>query len=283
MFERLRVVVLVLVLVSGVDTTAGASPTSPAPTSAPMADPCATAVPDLPNDLQSAFAYEIKSAAVLRFLSQIKRVPERAQRQIFDRAVAAAKTPAQRELELAEQRVCPTAEEIYGQTRALILVANEWTPRNLQEDDKFSAFSGVVGDAITALVLGDELSVDQRQDALTPFAALAEISESARPQEIGSGACTQPATTIRSVRPSYPPLAGVSGTTGRVNVVITLNERGDVRTAKPIASTLGDRPGAADLVNAAILSAAASSYAPEIRDCKGVKGTYVFAVEFNRR
>jgi hypothetical protein len=116
------------------DSAAGASPTSPAPTPLPTADPCATAVPDLPNTLRSAFAYEITSAAVLQFLSQIKRVPEREQQRVFDAAVAAARTPRQHELELAEQRVCPTLEEICAQTRALTPVANEWTPRELQDE-----------------------------------------------------------------------------------------------------------------------------------------------------
>jgi hypothetical protein len=112
-------------------------------------------------------------------------------------------------------------------------------------------------------VFGDELAVDQRQAALAPFAALAEIPEAARPQENGSGGCAQPARTIHSVPPPYPPMAGVSGTAGLVDD--------------------DDRPGVSDLVNAAILSAAASTYALEIRDCKGVKCTYVFAVIFNRR
>jgi hypothetical protein len=55
----------------------------------------------------------------LHFISQITRVPEREQRKIFDLAVAAAKTPAEHELELAEDRVCPTPEASLARTRAL--------------------------------------------------------------------------------------------------------------------------------------------------------------------
>jgi hypothetical protein len=288
MLAHLRVLVLVLVavgvIVSGTNVAANASPTSPVSTPLPTADPCATAIPELPNDLPSAFAYEVKSAAVLHFPSQLKRVPEREQAQIFERAVAAVKTPGQHDVERAEQRVCPTLEEIYAKTRALALIANEWTPRGLHDNDKFSAFAEVVGDAITALAMSDagELTADLRQAALHSFDALADLPAAVRVHWVGADECEQPETTIYAAPPTYPPVAAISGTTGVVNILVSLNEQGDIRMAKPLSNTLGDRPGADELVKAALVAAAASTFAPRIRNCQGVPGRYVFAVGFNR-
>ncbi len=159
------------------------------------------------------------------------------------------------------------------------VVADEWTPRYLDDNDEFSAFSRVVGNAIGALVLGDELTLDERQAALQPFASVTGISQAAAPQENESGTCQQVARTIHPVPPHYPPSASVSGTVV-VDIVVTLDERGDVRSAKPLANTMGDRPGAADFADAALLAAAESTYVPSIRDCKVVNGPYVFRVVF---
>jgi hypothetical protein len=289
MIARVRIVALLVALLCWCPSAVDASPTPPpsTPPTSTNADPCATAVPDLPNDLPSAFAYEITSAPVLHFLSQIKSVPEREQKHVFERVINAASSPAQRDLEVAEQRVCPTLEQIYARTRALIFVANEWTFGGLHDADKFSIFAAIVGDAITALSLGEELTPDQHRAALLPFQTLPHDVGPGERAGLGEGKpCAQPdapAQTIHAVAPIYPAMAGASGTAGRANILISLNADGDVQAAKSFGNTFGDRPGADDLVNAAILAAAASTYLPAVHECKAIAGRYVFVVEFNRR
>ncbi len=126
---------------------------------------------------------------------------------------------------------------------------------------------------------------EQQQTALLPFVGLT-AAQVAQPIGPNDASCAQPnatARTLHAVAPQYPAMTGAAGTGGTVQVLVSLNASGDVRSAKSFASDMGDRLGAEDAVRAAILSAAASSYAPEIRNCAPVGGTYIFVVNFNRR
>jgi hypothetical protein len=293
MLGRCRFLAFVLLLTS-LGSAATAAPATTAPeTPPPIADPCATAVPDIPNDLTSAFAYELTSPAILHFLTMLKTVPPRDQKATFERAIAATQTPAQQELENTEARVCPNLDEIYAETRAIVLVANGWSPLRDFDDPKQSAkFLVALHDTIAALSLGPRLTPAEQRTAQAAFAGLLDpvpvtspdtaATTSAQPE----GACALPrvaAKTLHAVAPQTPATAVASGTTGTVKILVSLNENGDVRSAKTVASTVADQPGADDMVRAAVLSAAQSTFAPELRNCTAIPGRYMFVVLFNRR
>jgi hypothetical protein len=98
-----------------------------------------------------------------------------------------------------------------------------------------------------------------------------------------SGACSRPnvhARTVHVVQPDYPALVVMTRTSGLVQVFVALSETGAVRSARLSNDTLGDRPGSEEVVEAAVLAAATTTYAPKIRDCVAVPGSYAFRSDF---
>ncbi len=258
-------------------------PVSPSPT----ADPCATAVPDLPNDLPTAFAYELEPPAILRFVSALARVPQREQRRVFNAAVDAASSPTEHAVQMAIAQECSNLDEIYGTSRTLYLVVNEWKLGELSDAKRFGDFSAAVGTAISALSLGDRLTPQNHDAALLPFADLPGLATpTPAPSPSGSGLCSQPDTPARTthvVPVDYPPFAGTAGTAGTVYVKLSLNEVGELRSARIFSNTLQRGLGSDQLIRAAIFAAAASTYAPAIKNCLPVGGIYVFKVGFSVR
>ncbi len=261
---------------------------APSPTGASQASaaPC-PALPDLPNDFATAFAYDLRPPAILRFITALDALPARDQKRVFDEAVAAASSPGEAAAKSAIAATCPDLDEIYGQSRALYLVSNEWTLRELANAKRFSAFADVVDAAVSALKLGDALDPALRQAALAPFADLPGLAApSPAPEAAANEPCAQadaPAHTVHLVTVSYPPVAAAAATSGTIKVKVHLDSFGYVRDASVFDSTAPARIGSDDLVRESILAAAATTYAPAIKACKQVAGTYLFRADFTRR
>ena len=91
--------------------------------------------------------------------------------------------------------------------------------------------------------------------------------------------CAQPhvaASVVRTADPGYPELPKEQGVTGIVKVRVTLSDTGDV-----VAADVYGTSGNAQLDNAALAAAKASTYAPEIEDCRKIPGQYLFRAEFS--
>jgi len=253
--------------------------------SSPSIDPCASAVPDLPNDLQATFAYDLQSPAILHFVDALATVPRRDQKRVFDSAVDAASSPAQREAETAVATLCPNLDGIYGASRTLYLIANEWKLGEVADSQRFNDFSKVVETAVASLSAGDRLAPPQRRSAMLPFADLLTLSTPS-PSPSRSKVCSRadaPAQPVRVIQPNYPPLALSASTTGSVLIKLSLSNTGEIHSVRLFADTLRGGLGAQDIIRATILAAAAGTYAPEIRDCKPIAGTYIFKADYSRR
>jgi hypothetical protein len=260
--------------------------TAPLPAKADPSPAACPSVPDLPADVVAAFAFDIQSPEILHFTSGLAALATSDQKRVFDAAMKAAGTPQERDAETAVAATCPTLDGIYGKVRAMAIVVNVWEFEGLAEiDDKqFDELSAVFDTAVGALAAGDALSPDARRQALLPFAGTPVTSEiPAVPAS--AGGCAQPnsdAHTIKVVEAKYTPLAAVAATQGTVDVKVTLTETGDVRSAKVYRQTVGDRPGAADLIRASILAAGTSTYAPEVINCRPISGKYLFKIRYRR-
>jgi protein TonB len=91
-------------------------------------------------------------------------------------------------------------------------------------------------------------------------------------------ACAVPNLEARMVRqeePDYPESAKMNGVVGSVDVRVTLSPSGAVLHAAVYKSS-----GNAALDNSAVLAAQASTYAPEVAECKPVGGNYLFHADF---
>jgi TonB family protein len=100
----------------------------------------------------------------------------------------------------------------------------------------------------------------------TPAVALAEVRYCP---------ADAPPRTIRAAEAEMPALAQQQGVGGQVTVKVTIDAEGKL-IFKAVSSS------ASALLNSAALTAAAqSTFAPAIRDCHPVGGTYDFIVDFN--
>jgi protein TonB len=93
-------------------------------------------------------------------------------------------------------------------------------------------------------------------------------------------ACAVPnveAKATQLAQPVYPESAQQLGTSGDVDVLVSLSPAGAVT-----ATTIYKTSGSAALDQAAIRAARASTYSPDIVDCQAVAGSYTFHVSFQR-
>ena len=274
--------VVVLVVTSGSLSAAFAQPVPVAASASP--DPCASAVPLLPNDLPTAFAYDLDSRPILHFITSLAAVPPKERRSVFDSAVAAEPTTPERDVAAAESAVCPTLDEIYGAARASYLVVNGWQLGEFDDAKRFDEFSSIVATAITALAMGDRLSPAQRQIALSPFAGMLE--ETVPSPVPSTSVCAQPpslARTRRVVEPTYPPMAVSGAIGGLVSMKVSITDTGDVRYVRVVSDTLNRGYGGDDIIRASLYAAAATTYWPGTKDCKPVSGLYLFRADFHRK
>jgi outer membrane biosynthesis protein TonB len=258
--------------------------TPPAP-QASAADPCATAVPDLPNDLPTAFAYEIDSPAILHFLASVAAVPARQQKAAFDRAADAANSPAQQTVVTALTAQCPNLDEVYATTRALTLVANRWKLDEIHDENRWEAFSHAIEAALWALSVGDRVAPETRRSALQAFPMFA-ADDGASPVPAPAPDCSTPdapAKPLIEVAPDYPPLASSAATSGEVVVVLSLSDTGDVRSVRILGNTLRRGLGTDAIIRAAIFAAAATTYAPARKACLPIAGKFAMRYRFSFR
>jgi len=261
---------------------AGAQPAMPSPQAS--VDPCASAVPDLPDDLPTAFAYDLESENVLRFVAALGAVPEREQKRVFDTAVAASDSAPERAAQTAIAAACPSLDEIYGTSRAMYLVVNQWTLGELANAKRFGEFSAVVGNAVAVLARGDDVPAAARQGALAAFPDLGfALAPPTEPSALPAAACTQPDSppkSIHLIRPVVPDLANTAATTGDVEVKIELSWTGAIQSVKLFSDTLHNRPGWQGLMKATILALAASTYAPAVERCVAVGSELDFTMTY---
>jgi TonB family protein len=85
-------------------------------------------------------------------------------------------------------------------------------------------------------------------------------------------------STVRAVPPDYPKRAQELGQVGTVQVKVSVSATGAVSAASIYRSS-----GSEDLDGAALASARASTYAPEVVNCFAVSGTYLFRADFARQ
>ena len=248
--------------------------------SAPAACP---SVPDLPADLEAAFAFDIRSPQVIHFTSALAALPPTEQKRVVAAALGAAETAPERDAEAAVAATCPTLDGFYGDIRAMFTIANRWQVPVLADPKRFGDISRVVDTAVEALAAGDGIPAAARRQALLPFGDGVRDEPPAVPaQAAGCAEPDVPANVIEAVQAHDPPLADVAATRGTVVVKVSLTETGDVRTATLYRETLGDRTGAGDLIRASILAAATSTYAPQISKCRPVAGAYLFRIDYTR-
>lgn len=274
---------IIVALLGPAAHAAQAQPPPAPPASAP--DLCATAIPDLPNDLPTAFAYEITSPAILQFLASLAAVPAHRQKAAFERAVDAANAPAAQEVATALTALCPNLDEVYATTRALSLVANVWKLDEIHDQTRWEAFSHAVEAALWVLSAGDRIAPDTRQIALEPFVAL---TGAASPSPVPTAAtnCATPdaaAKPLHTVQPEYPALADAAATSGEATIVISLSDTGNVRSARILSNTLRRGLGTDGIIRAAIFAAAATTYTPATKACRPVSGTFAMVYRFSLR
>ena len=86
---------------------------------------------------------------------------------------------------------------------------------------------------------------------------------------------SRPATIVRFVVPTYPSVAAKLGATGTSVVGIDLSSDGSLLAVRLLKSS-----GNSVLDYAAIKTASAMEYGPEIQDCEPVSGSYSVEVDF---
>jgi protein TonB len=105
------------------------------------------------------------------------------------------------------------------------------------------------------------------------------ISQPAVPTDAPGPACSNPnieAKTINAVSPDRTASGFDAGTNATAMIKVDLDADGRVTGVSVYAST-----GSMELDRAAMDAARESTYAPEMRDCQDVSGSYLFKVEFS--
>lgn len=273
----------ILVALVGQLHTVAATPPPSAASATPQ--PCASTDPDLSGDLLKVYAYDLESPSLLNFLTALAALPAEDQKPVFDAAVAAAASPQERDVQAAVARLCPSADAVDATSRAAMLISSEWDHAGNDDAKRADEFSDVLATAVSALASGETLAPEEQRFALLPFARVF-APEAPPPTPAASGACSRPnvdAHTLHVIHPKYPAVALATRTSGMLRVLVALSDTGSVRSAKLFSEAPGDRSGSEDLAEAAVLAAATTTYAPEIRDCVAVPGKYVFRAHFTLR
>lgn len=124
----------------------------------------------------------------------------------------------------------------------------------------------------------DPASGSDARASASPATPAAPVDPEPAPSATRPPACAQPnvaAATLDPVVPDTPPLAQQQGLTGDVTVLVSLDERSHLVTARILKSP------SILLNDAALRAARASSYRTEVRDCRPVAADYAFIVEFS--
>jgi TonB family protein len=112
---------------------------------------------------------------------------------------------------------------------------------------------------------------------MLPLAVAQIVAPATSPTPVVCARPNVPAQTIRHAEPVLPVAAEALGLQGTVAVVVSLDATGSVTAARVQSSPSG-------ILNEAALAAArASSFRPEIRDCRPVAGDYTYTVDVESR
>ena len=176
--------------------------------------------------------------------------------------------------------LCLRPEAAYGSMRGEALVATAWPIEDRDREQRFGEFAAVLTTAVSALSSADTIQATDYNAALLPFARIYDSNPSpeTRPA-LPCESANADARVVDAVQPQYPLIAGVARTSGKVLLKVTLSKAGYVRSVSVFSETLGDKPGADLMVDAAILAAGGSTYAPGVINCRLVSGSYLFTTD----
>jgi hypothetical protein len=276
-----RSLVVVTLSLAGLITPALAAPAA-APSPSPTA--CATVPPALTDDFDATFSYELTSTAVQHFVALLGSASPKAQADVVASASAAARSPQRAQVRAAFANVCPNPSEAIGFARSVAVISHVWSVPELQNDKSAADLTDVLQTAVSALAHPDALTAEQRSAAAAPFQALESAVPA--PSPTATDPCANrfsPAQPVRLVPLAYPVFAIAARATGTIFIKVSLSETGGVRSATLYRKTMGEGGASDALVESAIISAAATTYQPDIEKCVPSAGTYLFKAEFALR
>jgi len=258
-----------------------AAPASSPLPSSPMTT-CSTPSPEIASDFETTFADDLASPAIQRLVALLGSASPEAQADVVKRASAAARSPERAELRAALAKVCPEASDVVGFSRGVAVISHYWNTPELENEKSADDLTAELQTAVSALAHPDALTPEQRSAAAAPFEALASAAPPPQPSATGSAGCANqysPAQPVAIAPLTYPVTALTTRSAGTILVKVTLSETGGVRSATLFKQT-GDGAGSDALVDAAIISAAATTYRPDLERCVPSGGSYLFKADF---
>ena len=253
------------------------------PSGSPVTNGCPTVAPRLVDDIDDAFAYDLTSPAIQRFIALLGSASHRAQAEVVERATSATRSRTYVEVVAELANVCLGAPDAVGYERAIGVIAHVWSASKLRNQSAADTFAFVLETAVSALAHPDALTPEERAAAAAPFQSLEQAAPAAA--ATGTSGCADPDTSASAVfipSLSYPSVARRSRSTGTILVKLALSETGGVRSATLFQKkTKGSAAGVDALVEAAIVVAAASTYEPDREKCAPRAGGYLFKANFD--
>ncbi|GAC1299476.1 MAG: hypothetical protein NVSMB19_03750 [Vulcanimicrobiaceae bacterium] len=217
--------------------------------------------------LRDAFARPIDDVPALRFIAALAEMDAARRRDVLANV---AKLGSRDLSGPADAESGCITELSYRTVRALALVANLW--RVKEGDGSFALLTRRVEKALASLA--DDA-------ALAPFALHASDLSAERADPASCEPPQRDARTNRVRKPAYPVVARYGRASGSIMVKVELNRDGLVRSATDFRANVGDAPGAQSLIDEAVLTAAATTYDPEVIACKRSAGAYLFRIDFS--
>jgi outer membrane biosynthesis protein TonB len=162
------------------------------------------------------------------------------------------------------------------------VISHYWNTPELENEKSADDLTAELQTAVSALAHPDALTPEQRTAAAAPFEALESAAPPPQPSATGSAGCANqysPAQPVAIAPLTYPVTALTTRSAGTILVKVTLSETGGVRSATLFKQT-GDGAGSDALVDAAIISAAATTYRPDLERCVPSGGSYLFKADF---
>ena len=257
---------------------------SPLPINSPAAS-CPPSFPATVADTEEAFANDLRSRAVRRFLTRLESATRAEQDAVLENVTSAARDPETTRVARTVAAACTRGDGVVGLARAVVIVQTQWTIRGLEDVKKTEALSDALATRIGALVHANLLAPADLARTEAPFAPIyAELDDPiASPAPAPSGSCAVPnadARVVHAVQPAYPPLAIAMRKTGTVELKVSLDDEGSVSSVTVYKRLPDDDGGSRALVESAIVAAATTTYAPEIVNCVPKAGAYLFRSVF---
>ena len=113
--------------------------------------------------------------------------------------------------------------------------------------------------------------------ATMALATTAPLAANAATPSAQSEICSAPARTVYSALAEMPSMRYFDNATGTANIQVDIDKTGNMLAASVLKSS-----GDTLLDRSALAAAHASTFAPEMRDCSPVAGSYVFIVDFDQ-